>query len=109
MSRKKKTTYNDMKRLMKEMQEKMQQERSRMSSVMSDALLTDEVTELLGDYSDTDLRRIMQLVAGDIRRYISQVNQEKMNKKKHLDAEKRQKLNVHSDKYTSSTETVSYV
>ena len=109
MSRKKKTTYNDMKRLMKEMQEKMQQERNRMSSVMSDALLTDEVTELLGDYSDTDLRRIMQFVGADIRRYISQLNQEKMNKKKHVDAGKRQKLNAQQDIYRTSSETVSYV
>ena len=105
MSRKKKVSYNEMKRIMEEMQEKMQQERNRMVSVMADALLTDEVTELLGDYSDTDLRRIMTLFANDIRKYINQVNREKMEKKNRADIEKRQNTSEQKIAYNASGTT----
>ena len=66
MSRKKKTTYGDMSRLMADMQRRMTEERKRMANVMSEALLSDIAATKLGDFSDTDLRRLMSLLSGHI-------------------------------------------
>ena len=53
-----------------------------MAGVMAGALLDDRAAAKLGDYSDTDLRRIMSLLAGHIDESIATLEAEKRAKKK---------------------------
>lgn len=82
MAKKKQTTYGNMIRLMDQMQVKIKKERERMAGVMAAALLDDQTAVKLGDYSDTDLRRIMSIlsVSGYIDECIKMLEAEKQAK-----------------------------
>lgn len=80
MSTKKRQTYNSMAKVIAEMQAKMDKERQRMAGVMADALLDGDGAAKLGDYNDTDLRRIMSMLAGYIDPCIKKLESEKQAK-----------------------------
>ncbi len=82
MAKKKQTTYGNMIRLMDQMQVKIKKERERMAGVMAAALLDDQTAVKLGDYSDTDLRRIMSILSasGYIDECIKMLEAEKQTK-----------------------------
>lgn len=77
MSRKRQQTYGEMVRIMADVQAKMAAEKERMAGVMASALLNDQAAVLLGDFSDTDLRRVMVLLAGHVAECADQVKAEK--------------------------------
>ena len=81
MSRKKLQTYGDMSRIIADIQKRMVEEKKRMANVMAEALLDDFSAAKLGDFSDTDLRRLMSLLAGHIDECIEILEQEKLAKK----------------------------
>lgn len=82
MAKKKQTTYGSMIRLMGQMQIRIKKEKERMAGVMATALLDDQTAVKLGDYSDTDLRRIMSIlsVSGYIDECIKMLEAEKQAK-----------------------------
>lgn len=82
MAKRKQTTYGNMIRMMDQMQAKIKKERERMAGVMATALLDDQTAVKLGDYSDTDLRRIMSIlsVSGYIDECIKMLEAEKQAK-----------------------------
>lgn len=55
-------------------------ERERMAGVMAAALLNNQTASKLGDYSDTDLRRIMSMLSGHIDECIKMLEVEKQAK-----------------------------
>ena len=63
------------------MQMRMAEERKRMAKVMAEALLDDMAAAKFGDFSDTDLRRLMSLLAGHIDECVRQLEAEKVAKK----------------------------
>ena len=67
-------------RLMDQMQVKINKERERMAGVMATALLDDQTAFKLGDYSDTDLRRIITMLSGHIDDCIEALEAEKQAK-----------------------------
>lgn len=81
MSRKRET-YGSISRTIRELLEKQEQEKKRMADVMATSLLDNEAAEMLGEYSDADLRRIMQMVAADMGNYISRLEADKEAKRK---------------------------
>lgn len=80
MAKKKQTTYGKMLHQMEQTQAKMEKERERMASVMATALLNDQAAVKLGDYSNTDLRRIMSMLFGHIDECIKMLEAEKQAK-----------------------------
>lgn len=80
MAKRKQTTYGDMIRLMDQMQVKIKKERERMAGVMATALLDDQTAVKLGDYSDTDLRRIIIMLSGYVDECIKMLETEKQAK-----------------------------
>ena len=64
-------------RMIEKMQADMKKEKERMAGVMAVALLDDKVAVKLGDFSDTDLRRIMSLLAGHVDECVAVLNAEK--------------------------------
>ena len=73
---KKKQSYNDMVRMIAEMNVKKEAEKNRIGTVMMDEL-NDGTAALLGDLSDSDLRRVMGLLLPHIRECVAQVKSAK--------------------------------
>ena len=69
---KKPQKYNDIVRVIAEMEAKKQAEKDRIGTVMM-AELDDDTTALLGDLSDIDLRRVMGLLLPHIGECVAQV------------------------------------
>ena len=86
MSKKRQPTYGEMSRLMEQMWANMAREKERMAKVMAGALLDDRAAAKLGDYSDTDLKRIMSLLVGHIDDSIASLEAERRAKKEKEDA-----------------------
>ena len=73
---KKSQKYNDIVRVIAEMEAKKQAEKDRIGTVMM-AELDDDTTALLGDLSDADLRRVMGLLLPHIGECVAQVKSAK--------------------------------
>ena len=73
---KKSQKYNDIVRVIAEMEAKKQAEKGRMAKVMM-AELDDDTAALLGDLSDSDLRRVMGLLLPHIGECVAQIKSAK--------------------------------
>lgn len=80
MARKKQKTFGEMQAELDALMTNMAQEKKRMAEVMASALMDDKAATLLGDFSDTDLRRVMTLLAGHVEQCAAQVRAEKQAK-----------------------------
>lgn len=63
MSTKKRSTYNDLSRIIQEAQEKQEKERQRLASIMSASFLDDINAGKLSEYKDKELKHIMNMYA----------------------------------------------
>ena len=73
---KKPQKYNDIVRVIAEMEAKKQAEKDRIGTVMM-AELDDDTAALLGDLSDSDLRRVMGLLLPHIGECVAQIKSAK--------------------------------
>jgi len=87
MARKKKQTYSDMVQMMEELQERVITEKDRMAGVLASELDHDTAL-LLGDLSDTELRRVASFVFAHIGLFVNLAK---------LDAPKSQQLQAAED------------
>ena len=65
---------------MEQTQAKMEKEKERMAGVMATVLLNDQAAVKLGDYSGTDLRRIMSMLSSHVDECIKILETEKQAK-----------------------------
>lgn len=72
MPRRKEPTYNDYARQIESLQAKMAERRERMVQVLS-SVLDEKVAAALGDLSDTELQKVMELIVEDISVYVDRV------------------------------------
>ena len=72
MPRRKKPTYNDYARQIESLQAKMAERRERMVQILS-SVLDDKAAAALGDLSDAELRKVMELFVEDISVYVDRV------------------------------------
>lgn len=82
MARKKQLKYNDIGRVIREMQEQQEKEKRRIESVMMGRLLTTEAATILGDYSDVDLMRIASIISSEMGTYAARLDAEKQSRRK---------------------------
>ena len=72
MPRRKEPTYNDYARQIESLQAKMAERRERMVQALS-SVLDDKAAAALGDLSDTELQKVMELIVEDISVYVDRV------------------------------------
>ena len=72
MPRRKEPTYNDYARQIESLQAKMAERRERMVQILS-SVLDDKAAAALGDLSDTELQKVMELIVEDISVYVDRV------------------------------------
>ena len=72
MPRRKEPTYNDYARQIESLQAKMAERRERMVQVLS-SVLDGKAAAALGDLSDTELQKVMELIVEDIGVYVDRV------------------------------------
>ena len=72
MAKKKPQKYNDLVRMIAEMENRKAEEKDRMAKVMCSAL-DDESASLLGELSDADLRRVTVLLLPHIKELVDQI------------------------------------
>lgn len=77
MARKKQQTYGDMVRMIADVEKRMVRERERMGNIMGCALAATDAAAVLGDCSDSDLRRIVLMMAEDAGKYLDRLEAEK--------------------------------
>ena len=73
---KKRETYGSITRKLNALLERQEQEKKRIAGVMAETLLTDRIAIRLGDYSDTEVKKVMQALSGYLDRCIAQVENE---------------------------------
>ena len=72
MPRRKEPTYNDYARQIESLQAKMAERRERMVQILS-SVLDDKAAAALGDLSDRELQKVMELIVEDISVYVDKV------------------------------------
>ena len=72
MPRRKEPTYNDYARQIESLQAKMAERRERMVQILS-SVLDDKSAAALGDLSDRELQKVMELIVEDISVYVDKV------------------------------------
>ena len=72
MPRRKEPTYNDYARQIESLQAKMAERRERMVQILS-SVLDDKAAAALGDLSDRELKKVMELIVEDISVYVDKV------------------------------------
>lgn len=73
---KKRETYGSICRKLNALLEKQEQEKQRIARVMADVLLTDQTALRIGDFTDTELRKVMRGLAGYLDGCIEKVETE---------------------------------
>ena len=77
---KKKETYASISKKIRILLERQEQEKQRIASVMAEVLLTDRVTLRIGDFTDTELRKVMKGLSGYLEECIDQVENDRKDR-----------------------------
>ena len=76
---KKRETYGSITRKLNALLERQEKEKERIARVMADALLTDRVALRIGDFTDTELRKVMRGLTGYLDESITAVESGKLS------------------------------
>lgn len=86
MARKKRQTYNEMIRTMEDLQERAITEKDRIAGVLVSELEYEDA-RVLGDFSDSELKRVANLMFSNLELYVNKVIGERRTSKQHKTAE----------------------